>query len=129
MTSIQRIDIDDPEVDMNEGQCLLYQGEPFSGEVVEYLSGKMVSLDVYIEGVQSGISREWYKDGTLRSAGMMKNGLPCGEFKEWHPNGTLAARKVFSDDGLTLLEDFSWDEEGQPTRSWQLGENSQGTLS
>ncbi len=126
LTAPQRIDIDDPEVGMDEGRRLLYRGEPFSGEVVEYLSGHLVSLDVYVDGVQSGISREWYTDGTPRSAGMTQNGLPSGESKEWHPNGQLAVRQVFSTNGLTLLEDFRWDKEGRPTRSWRLDEDGEG---
>ena len=121
MTTTRRIDIDSPEVDMDEAQRLLYQGELFTGEAVEYMAGKMVSLDHYTDGVQDGLSREWYPDGTLRSEGRLREGLPCGEFREWHANGVLASRKVFGDDGLTLLEELKWDENGQPTRSWRLG--------
>ncbi|WP_408056091.1 toxin-antitoxin system YwqK family antitoxin, partial [Streptomyces luteolifulvus] len=79
-------------------------------------------LSLYVEGIQRGPSQEWYKDGTLRSEGTMANGLPRGEFKEWHTNGTLASLKVFDDDGLTLREEFEWDAEGWPTRSWRLSD-------
>lgn len=116
----RRIDIDDPEVDMDAAQRLLYRGTPFTGEVTEHLAGRLVSLDVYVDGVQDGPSREWYGDGTLRSEGTVRNGLPCGESKEWHFNGVLASRKVFDGDGLTLLEDDAWDEHGRPTRSWRV---------
>ncbi|MGW2701522.1 toxin-antitoxin system YwqK family antitoxin [Streptomyces sp. NPDC001340] len=122
MNTAQRIDIDDPEVDMDEAQRLLYRGKPFTGEVTEHFTSRLVSLDVYADGVQDGPSREWYKDGTLRSEGTVRNGLPRGEFKEWHPNGALASRQVFDDDGLTLREEHEWDEHGRPTRSWRLGD-------
>lgn len=105
---------------MDAAQRLLYRGTPFTGEVTEHLSGRLVSLDVYVAGVQDGPSREWYGDGTLRSEGTVRNGLPCGESKEWHSNGVLATRKVFAGDGLTLLEDDTWDEHGRPTRSWRV---------
>jgi antitoxin component YwqK of YwqJK toxin-antitoxin module len=62
-----------------------------------------------------------YRDGTLRSEGTLRDGLPVGEFKEWHPNGVLAARKVFAEDGMTLLEDCAWDEHGRSTRTWRKG--------
>ncbi|MBL3666419.1 hypothetical protein JL475_10525 [Streptomyces sp. M2CJ-2] len=123
MSNSRRIDIDDAEVDMDETQRLLYRGEPFTGEVTESLGGKLVSLDAYVGGIQNGPSREWHKDGTLRSEGTVREGLPRGEFKEWHPNGTLAARKVFDDDGLTLREEYRWDEDGRPTRSWRLDDH------
>lgn len=122
MNATQRIDIDDPEVGMDEAQRLLYRGKLFTGEVTEQLAGRLVSLDVYVDGVQDGPSCEWYKDGTLRSQGTVRNGLPCGEFKEWHLNGALASRKVFDADGLTLREEYEWDEHGRPTRSWRLGD-------
>ncbi|MBT2492758.1 hypothetical protein J7E96_30465 [Streptomyces sp. ISL-96] len=120
MNSTNRIDVDDPEVDMDDAQRLLYRGELFTGEVAEYSSGSLVSLDKYTKGIQDGLSREWYADGTIRSEGTVRSGLPRGEFKEWHPNGVLASRKVFDEDGLTLREEFKWDEQGQPTRSWRL---------
>ncbi|MFF7854801.1 toxin-antitoxin system YwqK family antitoxin [Streptomyces sp. NPDC007904] len=120
MGSSRRIDIDEPDVDMDDAQRLLYRGEPFTGEVTEHLDGKLVSLDAYAEGVRNGLSREWYKDGTLRSEGTVRDGLPRGEFREWHPNGAPASRKVFADDGLTLREEHQWDEDGRPTRSWRL---------
>ncbi|WP_261718771.1 hypothetical protein [Streptomyces sp. FZ201] len=121
---MRRIDIDDPEVDMTEGQLLLYRGEPFTGNVAEYLSGNLVSLDAYTDGIPNGLSQEWYEDGTPRSEGMVRNGLPRGEFKEWHRNGVLASRQVFDADGLTVREHCEWDEEGRPVRTWRLGEES-----
>ncbi len=123
MAATQRIDIDDPEVDMDDAQRLLYRGALFTGEVTEYLGGKLVSLDAYVAGIQCGLSREWYKDGTPRSEGTVREGLPRGEFKEWHSNGTLASRKVFDDDGLTLREEYRWDQDGRPTRSWRLDDH------
>ncbi|MER5436936.1 hypothetical protein [Streptomyces sp. NPDC002588] len=36
MAEVHRINIDDPEVDMDMGRRLLYCGEPFTGEVEEF---------------------------------------------------------------------------------------------
>ncbi|MGV9320598.1 toxin-antitoxin system YwqK family antitoxin [Streptomyces sp. NPDC003660] len=114
-----RIDIDDPEVDMDDAQRLLYRGVPFTGEVSEHLAGALVSLDVYADGVPHGLCREWYRDGTPRSEGVVHRGLPRGESREWHPDGRLSRRQVFDADGLTLREDDAWDETGRLTRSWR----------
>jgi antitoxin component YwqK of YwqJK toxin-antitoxin module len=119
MAEVPRIDIDDLEVDMDHGQRLLYRGEQFTGEVVEHLGGVLVSLDVYEHGVRHGPSREWYEDGTLRSEGRARGGRPVGVLREWHPNGELAAERAFAEDGLTMLSDRAWDENGQPTRVWR----------
>ncbi|MEU6915635.1 toxin-antitoxin system YwqK family antitoxin [Streptomyces olindensis] len=121
MTAVQRIDIDDPEVDMDDSERLYHRGGPFTGEVTEHLGERLVSLDGYVDGYKNGPSREWYQDGTLRSEGTLREGMPVGEFREWHPNGALAARQVFADNGMTLLEEHTWDEQGRPTRSWRKG--------
>ncbi|MDX3117980.1 pentapeptide repeat-containing protein [Streptomyces scabiei] len=120
----RRIAVEDPEVDMDYAHRLLYRGELFTGEVTEHLGYKLVSLDVYVDGVQNGPSWEWYADGTLRSEGTVRMSLARGEFKGWHPNGTLASRRVFDDDGLTILEDDEWDEAGGPTKRWRADRTS-----
>jgi len=116
---MKRIDIDDVEVDMDQNRRLLYGGELFTGEVEEYLGGARVSLETYVEGLAHGPSREWYKDGMLRSEGTVRRACAVGVWRGWHPNGTLACERVFSDDGLTILSDQGWDEAGQPTRAWR----------
>ncbi|KOV98774.1 hypothetical protein ADK65_20835 [Streptomyces sp. NRRL B-1140] len=113
---MRRIDIDDPEVDMDSSERLYCNGEPFTGEVTEHFGESMIGLDAYVDGYKDGPSREWYRDGTLRSEGVLRGGLPVGEFREWHSNGVLAAKQVFAENGMTLLEDRSWDECGRPTR-------------
>ncbi|WP_079151943.1 toxin-antitoxin system YwqK family antitoxin [Streptomyces sp. RTd22] len=119
MPNVKRIDIDDPDVDMDYSQRLLYKGELFTGEVEERLGGAVVSLDAYVDGLQDGPNREWYKDGTLRSEGTAHMGRPVGVSREWHPNGTLAYEREFGEDGLTMLRDRQWDEEGRITRDWR----------
>ncbi|MEU0584079.1 hypothetical protein [Streptomyces sp. NPDC006132] len=121
MTAVQRIDIDAPEVDMDDSERLYYQGHPFTGEVTEHLGESLVSLDSYVDGYKNGPSREWYKNGTLRSEGTLRAGRPVGEFKEWHSNGVLAVHQVFAENGMTLLADSAWDEHGRPTRAWWKG--------
>ncbi|MEV8206147.1 toxin-antitoxin system YwqK family antitoxin [Streptomyces sp. NPDC079189] len=122
MAEVTRIDIDDPDVDMDQGQRVLYRGKLFTGEAEERLGDVVVSLDSYVAGVQDGPSREWSKDGTLRSEGTARMGLPVGVSEEWHPNGTLAAEHVFTEDGLTLSADRQWDEKGRPTKNWRKDE-------
>ncbi|MER8085412.1 toxin-antitoxin system YwqK family antitoxin [Streptomyces sp. NPDC087532] len=114
-----RIDIDDPEFEMDEGEVVLYRGERFTGEVVEYQKGALVSLVTYKEGVEDGSSKAWYMDGTLRSDGVLREGLPVGESKDWHPNGRPAARVFMSANGLRQLEITEWDDAGNLTKEWR----------
>lgn len=118
-----RIDIGDPEVDMDQGQRLLYRGELFTGEVEERLGDALVSVDSYVAGVHHGPSREWYKNGTLRSEATAREGRPVGVSREWHPNGALASEVEFSENGMTMLAERRWDEEGRPTKTWSASES------
>jgi MORN repeat protein len=118
----QRIDLDDPHVDLDHAQRLLYRGELFTGEVEECLAGHRVSLMAYTDGYRDGPFREWYKSGVLRAQGTMKTGSLSGEYKSWHENGVLAEKKVHTADGGIPLSHDEWDEEGRPTRAWENGQ-------
>ncbi|GHD55145.1 toxin-antitoxin system YwqK family antitoxin [Streptomyces galbus] len=113
-----RVDIDDPEVDMDMAMRLLYRGQLFTGEVEEYLLGVRVSLETYADGLLHGPSRGWYRDGMLRYEMVAINGRAVGLSREWHPNGALASERVFSEEGGRLLAHREWDEDGVPTRAW-----------
>lgn len=123
MTLLKRIDIDDPSVDEDGSGTLFCEGRPFTGEVAEYVGTSLISLDDYVDGVLHGKSREWYSGGALRCEAQAKSGRPVGTSKEWHANGKLAKERTFSEDGLTMISDESWDEEGNLTREWH---NSSG---
>jgi antitoxin component YwqK of YwqJK toxin-antitoxin module len=118
MDAVHRIDIDDPDVEMDMGKRLLYQGELFTGEAAECIDDQIVYLDVYAEGIRDGLSQGWYPDGSRKSLGTVRNGMPRGEFKEWHPNGVLKARQFFDDDIYSLRDETFWDEHGNVTRDW-----------
>ena len=119
MAEVERINIDDPEVDMDLAQRLLYRGQPFTGEVEEYLGGARVSLETYVDGLPDGPGWEWYKDGTLESEVTVRKGRAVGVAKKWHPTGVLASERTFSEDNGALLSIREWDENGQPTKNWR----------
>ncbi|MFD4241516.1 toxin-antitoxin system YwqK family antitoxin [Streptomyces sp. NPDC058525] len=118
MASSHRIDVDDPDVDMDASQRLLYRDELFTGEAAEYQDGQMVCLDVYVNGIRDGLSQAWYPDGTLKLEGTVRNGVALGEFREWHPSGVLKSRRIFDSDLYGLREESVWDEEGRLVRDW-----------
>ncbi|HJP76361.1 MAG TPA: hypothetical protein VJ914_18985 [Pseudonocardiaceae bacterium] len=116
----QRVNADD--TDMDESERVLYQGEPFTGEVVETdEDGVVIRLNNYLDGKEEGAQREWFNDGMLRSEYHATGGLPTGESREWHENGRLARRQEFDQYGhLRVRED--WDEhgvaDGEPMNTW-----------
>ncbi|MFJ9342405.1 toxin-antitoxin system YwqK family antitoxin [Streptomyces sp. NPDC101733] len=118
MSPVQRVDTDDPDLDMDMGHRVLYLGVLFTGEVAEHEGEQMVCLDVYLDGVRNGLSQMWYPDGALKLQGLVLNGAASGEFREWHPNGVLKSQKFFDDDVYSLREETVWDEQGRLVRDW-----------
>jgi antitoxin component YwqK of YwqJK toxin-antitoxin module len=117
----QRVNADD--TDMDEAQRVLFQGVPFTGEVVELDDdGVVIELNTYRDGREDGPQREWFNDGMLRSEYHASGGSPTGESRDWHPNGQLARRQEFDQYGvLRLREVFSEDgvpQQGEYVNSW-----------
>ncbi|MBF6063795.1 hypothetical protein IU500_24465 [Nocardia terpenica] len=109
----KRINANFDPVSWDDDLRLEYQGEPFTGEVVETLGDQLLSQEFYVNGIPHGPNREWWSNGTLKLDGQARHGLPYGVFRTWHENGQLASEQHFSDDGQlhTVLE---WDENGNP---------------
>ncbi|WP_179536567.1 toxin-antitoxin system YwqK family antitoxin [Actinopolyspora biskrensis] len=96
-------------------ETALYQGFPFTGEVVEETrGGVLVALTTYVDGVPDGVTKEWYPDGAKRSEGYNSRGRAIGTHVEWHKNGTLAREARFSDTG-GYLGQRRWDDDGTLT--------------
>jgi antitoxin component YwqK of YwqJK toxin-antitoxin module len=91
---------------------LLYEGEPFTGEVVETApNGRIVALTSYSNGMEDGPATQWYADGQLRAKGVVSSGRAVGLHRRWHRNGQLAAEQRYDDNGRELSV-RTWDEAG-----------------
>jgi antitoxin component YwqK of YwqJK toxin-antitoxin module len=116
----QRVNFDD--TDMDASQRVLYQGELFTGEVVETdEDGVVIRVNTYRDGSEDGPQREWFNDGMLRSEYHATGGLPTGESRDWHENGQLSRRQEFDQYGHLRVRE-QWDEngvpKGRPTNTW-----------
>jgi antitoxin component YwqK of YwqJK toxin-antitoxin module len=115
-----RVNIEDTTVD--EGETVLYQGEPLTGEVVDTApDGTVITLRSYRDGREEGPQREWYDDGTPESEYRVTDSKLTGETLDWHPNGRLARRQEFDEFGQLRMREV-WDEDGQsvPNQSFDL---------
>lgn len=105
-----RINIDDTDLDSD--MCYLYQGEPFTGEAVETVSGgRIIAVTTYQNGREHGPSWEWYPDGQMKFEGAARDGRAIGVNRGWHRNGQLAEEKIF-DERSRLISVRRWDENG-----------------
>lgn len=109
-----RINIDDPDVDVDDAQRYLYRDEPFTGELYESdRGGTMIALFGVLEGVRHGPHREWFPDGTLRLEMTVVDGSAVDVSREWHRNGTRSVEREFDDRG-DLVAVRRWAEDGSP---------------
>ena len=115
--------INEADTDMDEDERVLYQGVPFTGEVVETdEDGVVIGLNTYLDGRENGPQRAWYDDGTPRSEYQATAGVPTGESHRWHWNGKLARRQQYDEFGVVRLREV-WDvdgvaQPGQYINSW-----------
>ncbi|WP_280426212.1 toxin-antitoxin system YwqK family antitoxin [Nocardia carnea] len=108
---MERLDLNVGNYTIGDDLRLEYDGEPFTGEVVETAAGLLLAQDFYVNGVRHGPSKQWWGHGSLRSEGVMHNGRVRGTFKRWHPNGQLSEKSEFSDSGR-LISREKWMKKG-----------------
>ncbi|MCZ7377847.1 toxin-antitoxin system YwqK family antitoxin [Micromonospora sp. WMMC250] len=110
-----RVDYDDVETE--DDLRVTYQGEPFTGEVVERSpQGQVIALTTYFEGMEDGPSAEWYPTGERKAEGNVRYGTAVGVHEEWHRNGNPASRVEFDNQGR-MLSRQRWAEDGTPIES------------
>ena len=103
------------EATEDDGDRLLHEGLPYTGEVVEISrEGHLLSLHTYFAGIPDGPYHEWCGPGRPFREGTLRAGLLQGITREWHPNGQLAVEAEFDEHGRQLRRD-GWDGEGVPT--------------
>ncbi|MET8553216.1 toxin-antitoxin system YwqK family antitoxin [Micromonospora zamorensis] len=110
-----RVEYDDVETE--DDLRVTYQGETFTGEVIERSpQGQVIALTTYFKGTEDGLSTEWYPSGERKAEGSARYGIAVGVHEEWHRNGNPAARVEFDDQGK-LLSRHRWAEDGTPIES------------
>lgn len=73
-------EVDDSEVD--DSLRLMYEGEPFTGELVNTYGETLTFLETYRNGWPDGPRREWYHDGTLKAEGMARHSVAIGTHRK-----------------------------------------------
>jgi antitoxin component YwqK of YwqJK toxin-antitoxin module len=93
-----------------------HNNEPFTGDVVErFTDGTIAATRSYIDGMEHGVSREFFKDGSVKSVGEWTYGRPAGTHHKWHSNGRLAEAIEHNSHGQIEKVSF-WNEAGEKTR-------------
>lgn len=109
---MMRVNMDD--ITRDQAEYVLYNGERFTGEVVETTDdGTVIGVNTYLDGSEDGPQREFYYDGAPRAEYWMVNGKVSGEARVWHENGQLARLQHWNEYG-EMTKHEEWDENGRP---------------
>lgn len=107
-----RINID--ELDIGDDLAYYYEGELFTGEVVETdQNGHIIAFLTLVDGRGNGPEWLWFSDGRLKTETMVRDGRAVGVSREWHPNGQLAQESEFDAQGQ-MMSIRRWNEDGSP---------------
>ena len=86
------VELDDIEImhpDAGGGNVYFYDGQPFSGTIVEHINGVLVGEITIINGSTQGRVASYFNNGQIMEEYFKKYNRLYGIYKEWDENGTL----------------------------------------
>jgi antitoxin component YwqK of YwqJK toxin-antitoxin module len=107
--------VDEDDLDWDDHNMPVCNGEPFTGESVEYgQGGRLLSLVTYVDGREDGPFRVWTNVGVLVVEGRSRHGTPVGRQREFCDDGAPKVEREYSDKG-ELLRLKRWNADGAVT--------------
>lgn len=95
-----------------DDELALLNGEPFSGIVYSEYDNGMLELEFnYVEGLPSGLQKQWFRNGQIERVSMARRGNGSSRIEYWHENGVKKIERT-SDENNILTYYREWDEEG-----------------
>lgn len=86
------VEFDDIEImhpDAGGGNVYFYNGQPFSGTIVEHINGVLVGETTVLNGSTQGRVASYFNNGQIMEEYFKKYNRLYGIYKEWDENGTL----------------------------------------
>lgn len=86
------VEFDEIEImhpDAGGGNVYFYNGQPFSGTIVEHINGVLVGEITVINGSTQGRVASYFNNGQIMEEYFKKYNRLYGIYKEWDENGTL----------------------------------------
>lgn len=97
----------------------LYQGKPFTGiRFGLYPDGNVKCEEEFRHGLQWGLSRDWYRSGTLRREVTLFQGGLQGIERAWFEDGRLQEERE-GEYGI-LLRERIWDQDDNLVKEYEL---------
>lgn len=113
----RRVEFD--ELEVVDSSVHHHDGAPFTGIAYETaLAGWLTEEMTFVEGIQTGVAREFDREGKVIVEEHYLSGKLHGQRKKWHPNGQLANDEKY--EFGTLVAANRWDEKGAPLSPFVL---------
>lgn len=113
---MERVPEDD--LDFDEDLIFTYQGKRFTGIGYETSPDGGLSEVMYVDGMQDGVGRDLYPDGSVKYECHYKANLRHGTIREYSPDHRLTLEAVFGYD--ILLVKKAYDETGRLSDMFEL---------
>lgn len=117
-----RIEYGNPNLDLappnaGGGGGWLYYEKPFTGVLVEYKEGILISESEYIDTYKHGKQAEYYDNGQLKQEYYEKFNGFYKTFKYYNKQGVLTCYIEYNDRGINL-EEKHYDDHGNLKNHW-----------
>jgi antitoxin component YwqK of YwqJK toxin-antitoxin module len=110
MSAVRRVSGDD--IDYTEDLIVVYEGEPFTGEVIDYYpDGQPETVTTYDGGIKEGPERVYFSNGSIKSEHWRKTGIWHGMGRTWHRNGQQESETRYEHGDAVAVK--RWSEDGE----------------
>ena len=105
------INVNLDELDITDDLIHIWDGHPFTGTAYEYNDqGKLIAEISFVDGIEHGITREWYPSGQLKEETHLRWSGLHGVSRKWYENGHLKS-EAHGEYGI-LVKNKEWDKDG-----------------
>jgi antitoxin component YwqK of YwqJK toxin-antitoxin module len=118
--------VDCREIEYYRNYLFRYRGNPYTGLAYSINEAEQViSEDGYCEGIEWGLSRQWYSNGQLKKDYKCRNRCSYGWGWEWYVTGQLKNEFFISDECGVLIKKKQWNVRGVLTEYFDLENDPQ----
>jgi antitoxin component YwqK of YwqJK toxin-antitoxin module len=118
--SVKRVP--DSELDYDADLTYTHGGVLFTGIAYEEIPGGGISEVSYRNGMQDGVSRDWYPSGALKGEASYRENVQHGPMREYDEQGVLVHEAVY-EFGI-LISSVKRDASGQVLESFEIDEGN-----
>mgnify|MGYP001619047964 CR=1 FL=1 len=84
--------------DAGGGEMYKYNGQPFTGIIVEYYSnGNVAAEEEFVNGYRNGVQRRYFQNNQKQEEFNIKFNRIEGTFKIWDSSGNLKSESIWKD--------------------------------